>query len=380
MEKGGKSSAQLLELLQRAADELKTVRAELADTSARLEREERAHRATQEALQKARQELERSVTHPPLDQGSSDVTGEMPKLEEPTKALGGAVTPATDPTASAVPPAGVELERLRSELEAARSAHTALEMSVQAQAAEVERLTQAVDAEQKAHEATRSQNLAERHESASAFERQLVLSRQALNDARGQLEAERQKVQDLERQRQELGESQAALEARLGELEASVEAQVAKATEDALSRGQAAIAAAESALAEEKAKHQGTAQKLLAERQKGRELEAALAEARERIAALESAARTAADTHARMVAESEERLAAHDGKALAERKHFEAQVAQLTMQLNDSQTRLVNAVEEQRFVERKFQELHRELEQVMEQRDQLQRQLQATRR
>lgn len=406
MEKAGRSSAQLLELLQRAADELKTVRAQGAEVAAELEREKAAHLATKRALEKALAQNEKTgATLPPLGSPALDVTGEMPAPVEASEdqtrmmidGLDAFRAPQTQPSGPAVgdvpdrtdvrallekevlshQATQEQMETLQAELKSARSDRSALQRSL----GEL----------QKQFDTEKTAALGERHESAAAFERQLVLSRQALNDARAALEAERQKVGALEQHVLEVQEARGALELQLQQLEtghqalvvelkAELEASVSRAYGEGEQKGQAALESEAALHAEEKTKHQLTAQKLLAERQKGRELEAALIDTQRKLEGLELRHQQVLDGHARSVQESEEKLTAATEKAHAERAKLEAQLAGLDGQLQEARGALQAAVDEQRFVERKYEELHRELLAVMDQRDHANRQLQALRR
>ena len=142
-------------------------------------------------------------------------------------------------------------------------------------------------------------------------------------------------------------------------------------------REQQQVVELQASLTQEKEKHQATAQKFLTEKQKARELEAAIQEAKARVAEHESATVAAADAHARELEEREKTWRATEANLAKEQQRLEgahaAEVARLQAALTPLQQQVETSAQERFYVERKYEELSRELQMTLEQRDEARR-------
>ena len=149
-------------------------------------------------------------------------------------------------------------------------------------------------------------------------------------------------------------------------------------------RDQQQVVDATAALQQEKEKHQATAQKFLSEKQKARDLESALQEARTRVGELESATMAAAEQHAHELTERETvakstadahaaELARHEAATKALEAKWDTLRAELEARLAPLQAQVEVSAQERFYVERKYEELSRELQMTLEQRDEVRR-------
>ncbi len=358
----GPSSEQLLELLKRAADELKGTR----EDAARVQKELIAER-------KRREEAEASSAQ------ERTVGGQHPQVRQQLEELQALYQQTT-----------VTLEQTRGELQnsrgdlvnevaAQREIKSALERETHAHS----QSRTALEAEKAAHMKSRAEHEEELQRAEVGAEQQLALVREAAQQARetleecqGELANEQQRVAEhTESLATALAERDTAL-TRIEAMEAARKTD--RQLEDAKlqnledkhalqsARDQQQVIEATAALQLEKDKHQAMAQKFLSEKQKTRELEAALEEAKARVVELESATMAAAEQHAKELIEREEALAAAEEQWDLQRVALEKQLAPLQLQVEVSG-------QERSYVERKYEELSRELQLTLEQRDEVRR-------
>ncbi|MFT3840615.1 MAG: hypothetical protein QM723_26740 [Myxococcaceae bacterium] len=382
---GVPSTEQLLDLLRRAADELKTAREEAArarqETAdaqgevAKLQ-QQLAQQQTQfgqekqqlvDAQQRLQTELqiERAAGQDLAAQVDGDRTMLIPPKGKKNKKKGGQqpleIEPVKETTST-----GADLDALKAELAVARKS---------------------LEQEQEAHVATRQQLDIDRQQALEAVERNLVASRQEVADLREQLKIETGRNTEMAEQVAQAHAEQETLRARLEAAEAGGQVfeqqrqQLEEAQKAAIAEAQQQVQQVETLLSQEKEKHQATAQKWVTERERGREMERVDEELKKRLAQLETDSRSAAESGARQLADRDAQLqaqeTAHQKNVESLQRSFVEQSATRESQLQQVSGQLEATTQERMFVERKFEELHRELLVVLEQRDDARRQLEA---
>jgi chromosome segregation ATPase len=370
---GGPSTEQLLELLKRAAAELTTAREETARVQKELGKEK-----------KLRDDAEARLT------SERTVGGVKPKMREQMEELQETYQTLKQQSEQARLELQQSRENLVNEVAAQREMKSALERENQSHS----QTRAALEAEQNAHLQTRAELDAARATAEEGANEQLLQARAAqeqaeaaLGQARGELAGEHQRVADLtESLATALAEKEGGI-ARIDSLEAArktdreIEDAKVKELEDKaamdVAREQQSVLEAQSALAQEKEKHQATAQKFLTEKQKARELESALQEAKARVAELESATVAAADAHAKELHEREASFKSLEENLTKEQQRITAahaaEVASLQAALTPLQQQVETTSQERFYVERKYEELSRELQMTLEQRDEARR-------
>lgn len=353
----GPSSEQLLELLKRAAEELKSTR----DDAARAQKELVSERKRREEAEAAANS-ERTVggAHPKTRAQLDELQEEFQRLKK-------------------------EYEQTVSELQEARekmvnefAAQREMKSAVERESAAHGETRQALEDEQNAHLQTRAELDQQRKGAEEQLENRMAQTLASLEQAQDSLEQEhRQLAEQTEALATALAERDTAL-ARIEAIEAArktdreIEDAKLKQLEDKLAMGSAGyqqqLADGAAALQQEKEKHQAMAQKFLAEKQKARELEAGLQEARTRVGELESATVAAAEQHAKELHDRETAAISQQAEWMALKAQLEAQLAPLQAQVETS-------AQERYYVERKYEELSRELQMTLEQRDEVRRML-----
>ncbi len=370
---GGPSTEQLLELLKRAAAELTTARDEAARIQKDLVKETRRREEAEALLTKER-----------------TVGGVHPKLREQLDELQEIYQKAKVASDQMRLELQQSRENLVNEVAAQREMKSALERENNAHS----QTRAALEAEQTAHLQTRGELEQERTGSQQSVAQQVADAKSAqeaaetaLGQARGELAGEHQRVSDLTESLATALAERDTLIARVDSLEAArktdreIEDAKVKEIEDksalGLAREQQQVVEAQAALALEKEKHQATAQKFLTEKQKARELEANLQEAKTRVAELESATVAAADAHAKELHEREEGWKTTEAVLAREQQRIAAvhtdEVAKLQATLTPLQQQVETTSQERFYVERKYEELSRELQLTLEQRDEARR-------
>ena len=168
-----------------------------------------------------------------------------------------------------------------------------------------------------------------------------------------ELEAEAQKVRDVFE-----AEKRAALSAEVAKREAQAEAH-----QQALASEAAKRTEAESQHAKERERHQATAHKMLEGRNRTRELESQLTSLTTRITEVEGQLVRASEAARQVLTEKE-------SSWVATRATLEAKAKQTKQQLDA-------AVAEQRHVEHQYEQLHKEMLTLLDQRDEARRELEA---
>jgi chromosome segregation ATPase len=326
------SSEQLLDLLRRAAEELKVTREELAKVKAQAEADQATTEAARVRLQ-AQFDAEKAAREELLEKGGDERTamvipqkGKKAKESKPDK------------TAREKAEEDLALEKVNSD-----SLRQALEQA-----------KRELDQEQQALAQLRQSLDVDRQQSLEAVEGNLVGSLQEVAELKEQLKNEQDRTTEAAEQVAQAISERDATKARLEAAEAAQ--QVAESQRQGLESGhQVALEEArqqqhqaEAVATQEREKHQATAQKLLGERQRVRDLETQAEELQKRLKELDAAAKAEAETHLRELTD----------QSVSREEHF----IQLAAQLEASNN-------ERYFVERKFEELHRELLVVLEQRD-----------
>ena len=125
-------------------------------------------------------------------------------------------------------------------------------------------------------------------------------------------------------------------------------------------------AEAQALLTQEKEKHQQTAQKFLTEKGRVGKLETQLQEVKTRVTELESATVAAADAHAKELQQRDTQWKAVEAGHLGT-------LAAMQAQLSPMQQQLEATAQERFYVERKYEELSRELQVTLDQRDEARR-------
>ncbi len=340
------STDQLLDLLKRAAEELKHAQDESRTAVTALQREQAAHQKTEAELEAAKQQAQGATSQQSTDEGL--LKDQIEAERENAKALGARVKELE---------AG--LERAIAEREALRNkvteADTAISISQQQEEAKRNML-----AENHAAELTA---LAQEH--ANALQTAELESQRALEAAaaeRAQLEAAHaQALEAAAGERAQLAEAHAREVEAWGLERTDLEGAGRAMLEDAAGK----LVQLEQQLAQERDKHQLMAQKVLETRSKVRELEAAFMQEQERVQGLETVARQMSDAHEKGLRDSDERHAAATAS-------IEAALAQTR---NDLQ----RTTEAWQQVERQYEALHREMLMTLEQRDDARRQLESER-
>lgn len=351
----GPSTEQLLELLKRAADELKTSR----DESARLSKELSSER-------KKREEAEAAV------QSERTIGGQHPKMRaqlEEVQALYQDAKKALEQTRA-------ELQEIRENLVNEVAAQREMKSALERESGAHSETRQALEAEQNAHLQTRAELDQERKNAEDVLEQRMGEVQQQLEQAQSQLQAEKARLAEhTETLATALAERDTLLaridaieaarktdrdieDAKLKEIEDRTAAQAAKDAQ--------AIAEVSAALQAEKDKHQAMAQKFLEEKKKARELESALQEAKTRVGELESATVAAAEQHAKELTDREALWKNAEAQWLAIRAELEARMLPLQQQVEST-------MQERMYVERKYEEQSRELQMTLEQRDEVRR-------
>jgi chromosome segregation ATPase len=370
---GGPSTEQLLELLKRAAAELTAARDEAARVNKELVRETKRREEAEALLTKER-----------------TVGGVHPKMREQLEELQELYQKAKVVSDQNRLELQASRENLVNEVAAQREMKSALERENNAHS----QTRAALEAEQNAHLQTRAELEQERAGAEEGAARRIAevkaaqeQAEAALGQARGELAGEHQRVSDLTESLATALAERDTLTARLESIEAArktdreIEDAKIKELEDrsamTSAREQQQVVELQAALTQEKEKHQATAQKFLTEKQKARELEAALQEAKARVAELESATVAAADAHAKELEERENAWRATEaGQAKEQQKvaaAHAAEVAQLQAALTPLQQQVETTAQERFYVERKYEELSRELQMTLEQRDEARR-------
>jgi chromosome segregation ATPase len=376
---------QLLELLQRAADELKVAQQETntartdAETFARkisrLEIELTAEKEKCRSLRRAAEELGTStmagtMTMPPLNRTEERTNvskGDSAQLEQRLKVLQEELDQADAERHALRDELALEAEPLRQQLEAAQrqlaDAQRQLAEAAQRQQAEAQR-QQAEAAQRQQAEAQRQQAEKERQQADTA-----ALARAALEKARGELEAQldrgarleaeltttQQKLATAERQRTELSADRADVDELLTQnarLETELTSALARAQtlEQQRAELEAAVGGQHARLAEASARVAELEQEAagLRTRRDGLNVELAHAEkernaARARVAELESAAaaRDAEETRARTLTELKHRKVLEEDAA--RRAELELQVAKEKERMQLTAQRLLDA-------------------------------------
>ena len=330
---GGPTTEQLLELLQRAAAELVAER-------------------------KRREEAEASLTK------ERTVGGVHPQMREQL-----------DEVQDLYQKAKVQAEQTRGELHGLRqnlvdevAAQREMKSALERENNAHSQTRAALEAEQNAHLQTRTELEQERTEGGIAKK---VAKLKAEQEA-----AEHQRVAELSEQLATAAAERDTLIARLDSIEAArktdreIEDAKVKELEDkhaqAIAAPQALVTEAQAVLAQEKEKHQQTAQKFLTEKGRVGKLEAQLQEVKTRVTELESATVAAAEAHAKELQQREAEWRA------AEAAHVTA-LATMQAQLSPMQQQLEATAQERFYVERKYEELSRELQITLDQRDEARR-------
>lgn len=346
----GPSSEQLLELLKRAAEELKSTRDEVARAQKELAAERRLREEAEAAVNSERTH---GGAHPKTREQLAELQEEFQKLKK-------------------------NFEQTTSELQEARekmvnefAAQREMKHAVERESAAHSETRGALEAEQNAHLQTRAELDQERKGAEEQLESRLAENSASLRQAEERL------AEHTEALATALAERDTAL-ARIEAIEAArktdrqIEDAKNKELEGRLATGSATaaqqIAEGAAALQTEKEKHQAMAQRFLAEKQKARDLEAALQEAKTRVGELESATVAAAEQHARELHEREASSIAQHAEWMVSKAQLEAQLAPLQAQVETS-------AQERHYVERKYEELSRELQLTLEQRDEARRML-----
>ena len=363
----------MLELLKRAAAELTTAREEAARFQKELAKETRRREEAEGLLTKER-----------------TVGGVHPKMREQLEEL----QELYQKTKVAADQNRLELqhsrENLVNEVAAQREMKSALEREGNAHS----QTRAALEAEQNAHLQTRAELEQERSGAQDGVAQRLApfksaqeAAETALGQARGELAGEHQRVADLTESLATALAERDTMIARLDSIEAArktdreIEDAKVKDLEDksalGMAREQQSALEAQSALGQEKEKHQATAQKFLTEKQKARELESNLQEAKTRVAELESATIAAADAHAKELQEREASWKALETNLATEQHRLAqghaAELAKLQSALTPLQQQVEVTAQERFYVERKYEELSRELQLTLEQRDEARR-------
>lgn len=213
-----------------------------------------------------------------------------------------------------------------------------------------------------------------------ALEADAASGQQKLNEAAGrvaQLEADlagiRGRRDELNVEIGHVEKERNALKARVQELEgaadairaeeAKLRADLEAATHSAIEAEGAKRAEAEAAAAKERERHQATAQKLIEARGRVRELEGQVEQGAQRVKALEDAAAATAAEH----------LKALEAQRLAN----EAASAELVKRVAELEQQLAHANDEWRHTDKQYEQLHKEMIVVLDQRDEARRELDA---
>jgi chromosome segregation ATPase len=247
------SQDQLLELLKRAAEELKHAQEEARTAIAALQKEQAAHQKTEQELDAVQKQLKGNKSQQSTDEGL--LKDQIDAERENAKAL------------------AARIKELESLVESAGSERDALRQRV-------------TDGDEAINVSTQQEEA----------KRQALMTEHA--SALDALKAEH--GNELEALR---AEHQKALDAHAAE-KAEQESGHKASLDDAAGK----MVAMETQLVAEKDKHQTTAQKLLETRSKVRELESTLSAEQERVKGLEAAARQMVDTHEKELRESTQSL------------------------------------------------------------------------
>lgn len=322
------SQDQLLDLLKRAAEELKHAQEEARTAVAALQKEQAAHRKTEDELDVARNKA--SGTSSQNDTDTQLLKDQIEAERENAKSLDTRVKELEAGLEGAI----AERETLRAKVAESETAISVAQQQEAAKRAQMEEEQgQALDGLQEQHTAAMEKLKAEHAAQVEAMKTEHSTALEGVL-------AESARVLDAEK-------------ARAAEEEANAKAMV----DDAAGK----LVAMESQLTQEKEKHQLMAQKLLETRSKVRELEAGLSGEQERVKGLEVAASQMADSHDKALREAGE-------------QHQRA-TAELTQTLAATQQELATVTERWRDVERSYEALHREMLLTLEQRDEARRAL-----
>lgn len=386
----GPSSEQLLELLKRAADELKATRDEAAKSQKDLAAAQKELAAANKELKAERKQLldERKLREEAEAAALQERTvgGQHPKMRAQLEELQELYQQAKVTLEQTKGELQQSRENLVNEVAAQREIKSALERESQAHSD----TRAALEEEQSAHVQTRAELEQEQQGTEAVVQQKTTELEHKMDELRAQ---QQQLSEQLEHSQNQLGnehqrvaEHTEALATALAErdtLAARIEAiEAARKTdreiEDAKlkdledkhamesARDQQQVVDAVAGLQAEKEKHQATAQKFLSEKQKARDLEAALQEAKTRVLELESATVAAAEQHAQELTERETMLKTAEEQWNQQRDALQAQLAPLQAQVDVS-------AQERFYVERKYEELSRELQMTLEQRDEVRR-------
>lgn len=353
----GPSTEQLLELLKRAADELKTSRDECARVTKELKAE-----------QKKREEAEAAV------QSERTVGGQHPKMRAQLEEVQGLYQEAK----KTLELRNAELQDVRESLVNEVAAQREMKSALERESTAHSETRQALEAEQNAHLQTRTALEQERAGAEDAVAQRMSELQQSLEQHQTQLQHEKARLAEhTETLATALAEKEALL-ARIDAIEAARktdrEIEDAKLKEvEERATGQAskdaqAVTEVTAALQAEKEKHQAMAQKFLEEKKKARDLEASLQEAKTRVGELESATVAAAEQHAKELNEREALWKNAEAQWLAIRAELEARLLPLQQQVEST-------LQERLYVEQKYAEQSRELQLTLDQRDEARRML-----
>ncbi len=322
------SQDQLLELMKRAAEELKHAQEEARTAVLALQKEQAAHQKTEAELEQAQKQVKNAKGQQSADEQL--LKDQIDAERENGKAL---ATRVKELEAS-LDGAMAERESMKAKV---AEAETAISVAAQQDEAKHQKLVEAHEAE--------LQKRTEEHEAAL-----------------------QKLVEEHEAALQKLTEEHEKTIAALKEVHEKAQAEAQKAVAEAESHHKGLLDDAagnivqiEQQLTHEKEKHQVMAQKLIETRGKVRELEAAVAAEQERVKGLEAAAKQLADHHEKTLREVSD-------------AHTKA-TADLQANFVYSQQELAGVTERWREVERQYEALHREMLLTLEQRDEARRQL-----
>jgi hypothetical protein len=346
---GGPTTEQLLELLKRAAAELTSARDEAAKFQKELQGERKLREEAEGALSKER-----------------TVGGVKPKMRQQIEEV-----------QELYQQSKINLDHTHNELLRSR------ENLVNEVAAQRE-IKAALERESISHGQTRAALEAEQN---SHLQTQAALEQERNSEVKSLLVFEQQRVAELSEQLATVTAERDTLAARLDSLEAArktdreIEDAKLKDLDDKyasdLAREKQATLEAQTLANQEKDKHQATAQKYLTEKQKSREQESELQELKARVGELESATIAAAEAHAKELNEREEVWRTTEVQFAQAQERLSAEHAQTLAALQDQlvpmQQQVEVTVQERFYVERKYEELSKELQLTLEQRDEARR-------
>jgi hypothetical protein len=309
------SQDQLLELLKRAAEELKHAQEEARTAIAALQKEQAAHQKTEQELENAQKQAKGKASQQSTDEQL--LKDQIDAERENSKSLAARIKELEGQVDSA----GSERDALRQRV---TDGDEAINVSTQQEEAKRQAL---MTEHASALEALKTEHATELDSLKAEHATELETLKSEHGNALDALKAEHQTALD-------------GAAAEKAELESGQKASL----DDAAGK----MVAMETQLVAEKDKHQTTAQKLLETRSKVRELESTLSAEQERAKGLEASAKQLAEAHEKQLREATKSLSAN---------------------LAQAQSELARVTESWQQVERQYEALHREMLLTLEQRD-----------